>query len=775
MVGIRTSPVKLTNARAGLRGFAASVSIRPVNKILMLMMAAWLALASAQAQPVRVDAVEVELVARTDAAVPGVPLMLGLRIRHDPHWHTYWRNPGDSGLPTTLELALPEGWQAGEIVWPAPKRMFIGPLANYGYEDEVLLPFPVQVPAQARAGPVRLSARVQWLMCREVCIPGEAEVALTLPVAAQASPSAAALLFERAALATPPPEPLAARVGLADRTVSLVFEHAQAGSAEFFPYANGLVSAPAPQTLHRLPQETGWRLELTLADGVGREQLAQGGFLQGRVGLLVLDGQPLEVQVSGDGAVSDGGTLVSTAAGADAARAPLGAGAGLGSRLLEGLGSADATGGGAAVGAASASTGTLGLALALGFGVLGGLILNLMPCVFPVIGLKVLGFAGADGRGSGRAGALAFAAGVLLAFWALAALLLALRGAGQAVGWGFQLQSPAFVALMALLFVAIGLNFAGVFEVGLRMTRLGGAEAAVAGRGGLSGSFGAGALAVLVATPCTAPFMGSALGYTLGRPATEVFLVFAAIALGMSLPYLVFGFFPRTLAWLPRPGRWMESFRQLLAFPMFATVAWLAWVLGLQAGADAVLGLMLGAVLLALSGWLYGRFVQRGPGRGRALAAVLAALALLGGAWLALPGGPAGAAAGSTAGQGAQFAAGQSTNGWSVWSVDAVERARSAGQPVFVDFTAAWCVSCQANKKLVLDREAVAGEMQRLGVLRLRADWTQRDPAITAALASHGRNGVPLYLLYLPGEAQPQLLPEILTPGIVLEALAQLR
>ncbi len=737
------------------------------------------ALPGALAQAVRVDAVEAELVAQGDAAVAGATLMLGLRLRHDPHWHTYWRNPGDSGLPTRLELSLPPGWQAGEIVWPAPRRIFIGPLANYGYEDELLLPVPVRVPAGAPPGPVKIGARAQWLMCRDVCIPGEAQLRLELPVAASAGPSRHAILFERAAIATPR-ETLQARIAPGERSLSLVFERAQAGSAEFFPYREELVSAPAPQRLFRL-DEGRWRLELALDERAARPGFDSDASRYGAFGVIVLDGVPLEVSVVGGEGLSAGGSLVSVAEGGDrsgqAGGSPFG---GLGGRLLGSLsgtaggavppGSIGAGGSAAGAGApAGAPAGGLSLAIAILFGAIGGLMLNLMPCVFPVIGLKVLGFAGQDSgdrRGS-RHGAFAFVLGVLLSFWALAGLLLVLRGAGQAVGWGFQLQSPAFVAAMALLFVLIGMNFAGVFEIGAGMTRLGGAETALASRGGLTGAFGTGVLAVLVATPCTAPFMGSALGYTLGRPALEVFAVFAAIGLGMALPYVLLGMFPGALRWLPRPGRWMESFRQLLAFPMFATVAWLAWVLGLQVGMDAVLALAMGAVLVALAAWLYGRFVQASAGTRRGLAAVLALAAFAAGVWLAWP-------AVQPDAQTARAGAAAPGEQWQDWSEQAVARARGEGRPVFVDFTAAWCVSCQVNKKLVLEREPVAGEMARREVLRLRADWTQRDPRITAALASHGRNGVPLYLLYLPGEAEPRVLPEILSPGIVTAELARL-
>lgn len=396
-----------------------------------------------------------------------------------------------------------------------------------------------------------------------------------------------------------------------------------------------------------------------------------------------------------------------------------------------------------------------------------------------MIGLKVLGFARNDGvaDAASRLGALAFAAGVIVSFWALAALLLLLRAGGEAAGWGFQLQSPAFVAAMAMLFVAIGLNFSGVYEIGAAMTRLGALDA---GRRPhpLLGSFGSGVLAVLVATPCTAPFMGSAMGFTLASSAGEAMLVFTAIALGMAAPYVLLGFFPQALRFLPRPGRWMETFRQVLAFPMYATAAWLAWVLGQQAGIDAVFALAIGAVLLALAAWLYGRFVQQGTPAVRPavrpFAAALAVLALALGVWTAWPTDAPQALVASVPGSARAGSAAPSASDWEPWSEARVREARAASRPVFVDFTAAWCVSCQANKRLVLERDAIVAQMAKLGVLRLRADWTSRDPRITEALARFGRNGVPLYLVYRPDEREPRVLPELLTPGIVREALAGL-
>ncbi|MCL4745837.1 MAG: thioredoxin family protein [Burkholderiaceae bacterium] len=751
-----------------------------MNKFAIALCAALFLAHAGSAQPVRVEAVEVELVARDDAAVPGATTQIGLRIRHDPEWHSYWRTPGDSGLPTELKLTLPEGWSAGEIAWPAPQRVFIGPLANYGYGGETLLRVPLTVPASQVAGTTaRLSGKAQWLMCREVCIPGEAVLTLELPVREKAAPGRHLALFERAERETPKPG-MTLRAGRSGSRVTLAFERENASSAEFFPYREAWLDAPAPQALFRdKAEKSRWWLELSVYDSVDDAALAKAGFTGEPLGVLVLDGQAHEVSAKLEGAALAGGQLIASAK-RDESAAKSFFSPGTASRLLSGAGAAFSPGAGGSSAASPGAGGsaTLTLAFALVFALIGGLLLNLMPCVFPVIGLKVLAFARHAGalRVDAQRGALAFAAGVLASFTLLAAALLGLRAAGEAVGWGFQLQSPVFVAAMALLFVAIALNFAGVYEVGLRMTRLGAVESAAVERHPLLGSFGAGVLAVLVATPCSAPFMGSALGYTLGRPAPEVFAVFAALALGMSIPYLALGYFPGALRWLPRPGRWMESFKQFLAFPMLLTVAWLMWVLGLQAGVDAVLAVSAGAVLIALAAWLYGRFVQAGPKSHRWLAGVLAASSLAAGLWVGLPGPASSPAQGASSGASASSGPDASqASGWEPWSEAAISTALGAQRAVFVDFTAAWCVSCQVNKALVLEREPVVGQMQRRGVLRLRADWTNRDPEITAALARHGRNGVPLYLLYLPGEAVPRVLPEILTSGIVLDALSAMR
>ena len=783
---------------------------------------------SSQAAPVakpgprRVDAVEAELVADVARAAPGEPFRLGLRLAHDPHWHTYWRNPGDSGLPTRFEPTGPAGADYGDIAWPAPRRLAIGNLANYGYEGELILAREVVLPTGFDAATARFEVHAQWLVCKDVCIPGEAALALELPVGPQVQPAAPRLakLFDASASDAPQ---ASARIEAGwwqqdARAMLLLPEGMAAGRVEFFPYFEGIIRPAAPQSLR-----DGGRLALELETVA----TAEGGVPAPPAGVLLLDGTAVEVGLQPLASEPAAGKVLSVAEVAPSAPP---AGRSLLDRLRGGSGgesapAASATGVGAQATAAArpfpspaigAASGTLTIALA--GALLGGLILNLMPCVFPVIGLKVLSFsqAAAGSTRTARRHALSFSAGVVLAFLSLGMIMLALRFAGEAAGWGFQMQSPVFVGAMALLFVLIGLNLFGVFEAGVLLTRL---TPAPSGRGeGLGSSFGTGVVAVLVATPCTAPFMGSAVGYTLGSPPLQTLLVFATLGIGMALPYLVLGWAPGLLRRLPRPGGWLLVFKQLLAFPMLATAAWLAWVLTLQAGADGLLRLLMAAILLAFAAWVYGRAQQAAlGGRGRpglvgfAAAAVAGTLTL----WqlaqigamepaantvadagsaspaaavsanasnarpLGVPGAPGGlraseeAMAASTSSNGSG-GPGESSDGpqWQPWSAEKVSQSLAQGRPVLVDFTAAWCISCQANKKLVLERDVVRRAFEARDVTLLRADWTRRDPAITAALASFGRNGVPLYLVYHSADQLPLMLPELLTVDIVLAALA---
>lgn len=747
---------------------------------LLLLLPELLATRPASAAPVRVDAVEAELVADRDAVVPGQPLRLGLRLRHDPHWHTYWRNPGDSGLPTQFEPSLPEGFRAGPIEWPAPARILIPPLANYGYEDEIVLPRRVEVPERIEAGSVRFDVVASWLVCRDVCIPGEAKLELTLPVARDGTsgPGPHLPLFERAAARSPGAAvPADYHVDEQGRLSILVPEGAGGPDAvvEFFPHVEGAVVAAAPQRLYRLADGRR-RLEIRLDDDWRARPADQRTAPVDGV-LVAADGaRPLAV-VAGNPVPLEGGELLAVVEGVPVQLDEAGPGSLLGARLRDaaGLGTV-ARGDAAAAGSSPVAGGPLPmLAMALGFAFAGGLILNLMPCVFPVIGLKILGFAG-QGAGGDRLDAAArrrvrhgagwFALGVVVSFWLLAAILLALRAGGAAVGWGFQLQSPVFVAAMGLLFVAIGLSLSGAYEFGASLTRIGALDR-IDERHPAWSSFASGGLAVLVATPCTAPFMGPALGYTLTQPAPQAFAVFTALGLGMAAPYVVLGCLPGWLRLLPRPGRWMESLRQFLAFPMYAAAAWLAWVLGKQGGVDAVLGFAIAAILLAAGLWAWGRFGQRGVRAGSRGLAALAAIACIGGA-LAL------AWHGANRTPAPLDATASGDVEWQPWSNERLAAALAAGEPVFVDFTAAWCVTCQANKLMVLDADSVREAFDAHGVRLMRADWTRRDPAITAELARHGRNGVPLYLLYDGTGGEPQVLPELLSTGMVLDALERI-
>lgn len=750
---------------------------------LLLLLPELLAIRPASAAPVRVDAVEAELVADRDAVVPGEAMRLGLRLRHDPHWHTYWRNPGDSGLPTQFEPSLPEGFRTGPIEWPAPARILIPPLANYGYEGEIVLPRRLEVPARVEGDAVRFQGTASWLVCRDVCIPGEAELELSLPVSrdGSAGPGPHADLFERAAARSPGPAVAADYQIGEDGLLSILVPDAAGGPdavVEFFPHVEGAVVAAAPQRLYRL-EDGRRRLEIQLADDfrglpAGERAAAIDGVL------VAADGARPVALAAGRTARVDGGELLAVVEGVPVQLEGAGAGSVLGARLRDAAGLGGRSGGfmdgGASGGPSTAAAGSLSmLGMALGLAFIGGLILNLMPCVFPVIGLKILGFAGQGAGGDHldggarrrvRHGAGWFALGVVVSFWVLAAVLLVLRAGGAAVGWGFQLQSPLFVAAMGLLFVAIGLNLSGLYEFGASLTRVGAFDR-LDDRHPAWSSFASGGLAVLVATPCTAPFMGPALGYTLTQPAPQALAVFTALGLGMAAPYVLLGCFPGWLRLLPRPGRWMESLRQFLAFPMYAAAAWLAWVLGRQSGVDAVLGFAIAAIILAAGLWAWGRFGQRGVRAGSRGVAALVAVGCIAGA-LAI------AWQGANRATSPVVADAVGDNEWRPWSSATLEALLASGQPVFVDFTAAWCVSCQANKLMVLDTDTVREAFDARGVRLLRADWTRRDPEITAALARHGRNGVPLYLLYDGKGSAPQVLPELLSTGIVLDALERI-
>jgi thiol:disulfide interchange protein DsbD len=660
-----------------------------------------------ESAPVRSPRATATLAADVAAVAPGETFRVGLRLRLAPGWHSYWRNGGDAGAPPEVTLALPEGATAGPVAWPAPERIPYGPLVNFGYTGEVLLPMTVAVPAGLPPGEgFRVEAEATWLVCADVCIPEEGRFTLNLPAADRAVPSpVAAPLFEAAAARTPRPAPWTVAAGATGRQASLTLSGpglspSLVQEALFFPNEPGVIDNAAPQFLSR--RDGSLALGITLAEG------ARPASLEGTVVLRDAGGQR---------------------AGFDLA-APV-------------------------TGPAAASS-TLPFAQAVLFALLGGLILNLMPCVFPVLAMKAMALARLSGgaRREVRLHAVSYTAGVLASFAAIGGALVVLRSGGSAIGWGFQFTEPAFVAGMAWLMLAVALNLMGVFALG----RTVGAGQDLAGRGGHLGAFFTGSLAVLLATPCTAPFMAAAIGAAMAMPPAMTMGVFLALGLGLAAPYALLGAFPRLAGALPRPGAWMERLRQGLAFPMLGAAVWLVWVLAQQSGPDGVLWALAGGVVISAGLWALGLAQRAGAGRGAVIgriaagAAVLAALALL----PRLSAVPAVAADLGNA---------------EPWSEQRVAELRAAGRPVFVNATAAWCITCQVNERVALRTAGVQEAFAERGVAYLKADWTRGDAAIGAMLRAQGREGVPLYLYWAPGAAEPMVLPQLLTEGVVLEAL----
>ncbi|CAN5370258.1 thioredoxin family protein [soil metagenome] len=663
---------------------------------------------SAHAGPI-VDTghVRAELVAYApEGLAPGKTVWLGLRMAHAPGWHSYWKNPGDSGLPTELAWKLPKGARAGDIDWPAPGRIPLPPLMNFGYSGTVLLPVPVTLSDDYSGGPIAASLTANWLVCESQCIPETGEFSLVVPVVPSIAEKAA---FEAAWGARPVQVAgVSGRFEVAGANLRVRIDNLPEGlsgkDVAFLPETPALIENAA--TVAGSWSGTSWTGEIPMLkspDPIGNSV---------PVVLEIAGGNPAAVRaVLTKGAVS------------------------------------------AAAPARSGST----FAWALIGALIGGMILNLMPCVFPILSLKVFGIArhGGDRRELARTGG-AYALGVILSFVALAGVLLALRAGGEQLGWGFQLQSPGFVAFLAVLFFLIALNLIGAFEVG---SFLPSRVASLRARNPTADSFLTGVLAVAVASPCTAPFMGASIGLAATLPAAQALLLFAVLGVGMALPLLIFSLVPAVARAMPRPGAWMETFRHCMAFPMFATVVWLLWVVAQSAGPDALAILMFAMVALGFAIWLWQVGGTREPWR-----SILRIAAILLVAGMAFEVGHA-----LTSPAQVSVASGAE---WKPWSEAEVSSLTKAGKPVFVDFTASWCVTCQFNKRVVLSEPAVVAAMDKCGVQRLEADWTRRDPAITGALARFGRNGVPVYALYGGGETV--LLNEVLSKGEVLGALAKL-
>ena len=670
-------------------------------------------------RPVKAQHLTAELTSVAPAIAPGGTLQVGLVLTLEEKWHVYWKNAGDSGEPPHITWTLPKGVTAGPMQFPIPSRLPLGPLMDFGYEDEVAFPVKISAAKSVPPGPIHLDAKVDWLVCREVCIPGKAHLGLDLNVVADAPPPGQPVGALGGALSSLP-ELLPAKMHLTvngGKTdfVFTILTGDKETDGEFYPFDQDQISNAADQVSE--PIQDGLRLRVKRA--TDPDNPAKLTPLPKTIhGLIKLsDSQAYDVTapvVPGEVAMNGG------------------------------------------AGGASPSPSRVTALGAIGLAFLGGIILNLMPCVFPVLFLKGLALVQSsdEERGRLRAHGMAYTLGILVSFWAIVGVLLALRAGGSQAGWGFQLQSPTFLVVLALGLFFFSMSLAGQFEIGLSITSAGDS---LTQKQGYTGSFFTGVLATVVATPCTAPLMGAAIGFALAQPAWITFAVFTALGLGLAFPYLLLTLQPAWTRLLPKPGAWMETLKQLTAVPLFATVIWLTWVYGrLYSGAGVAAGqgsdhiarLLLGFLVLAIAGWVLARWPARGG-------ATIAAL-VLGAVAFATP----------------LYAPKDTTLAWEPYSTANLEAARAAGRPVFIDFTAAWCLSCQVNERLVLKSAEVQHEFSAHKVVLIRADWTQYDSAITQQLASVGRSGVPTYVLYPAGAgSSPDVLPELLTKPIVLNAL----
>jgi thiol:disulfide interchange protein DsbD len=680
---------------------------------------------NAAAGPVQALHVRLELISPSATVQPGGAIPVGLHFSLDKGWHVYWVNAGDSGNPPQIRCKLPAGVTVSSMQFPAPSRLPLGPLMDYGYEDEVL--FPMELHASSRLHSrhmLKIPAHVDWLVCREVCIPGKANLVLPLTISkktATPNPRVKALFdLWHSRLPKPLPPSWSATFATTPTGFVLTVMGEPGKSAEFFPLDPGQINNAAPQTVRSLikgvqvslKKDENFSSTLDRLNGVLRLGSSEAYTIQALPGPVVM--------------------------GPDAT--DLGAGSGANSGII----------------------GFLRIAL-LAFA--GGVILNLMPCVFPVLFIKGLALVESSGeeRSRMRAHGIYYALGVLVSFWIVAGVLLALRAGGHRLGWGFQFQSPAFIVIVALLLFFLGLSLAGQFEIGLTLTSTG---SGLANRSGYAGSFFTGVLATVVATPCTAPFMGLAVGFALSQSAAIALTIFTSLALGLACPYLLLTLNPAWTRLLPRPGPWMQTLKQITAAPVFVTVVWLVWLLVQSEGTGALPGLIAAFLLLSVAGWVLGHWPAR-------RAAFLGALAIIGFA-VAVPlfflqVTPAEEAGVTHTGSPQTGAPGP----WKTFSQASLQRYRAQGRTVFVDFTASWCLSCQVNERVVLDRADVQKRLRDSGVVLLRADWTHHNEVIARTLSRLGRSGVPTYVLYAPG-VRPKILPEVLTPGIIFEMLDKL-
>ncbi len=681
---------------------------------------------AAESAAVSTPRVTATLLSSRDAVAPGERFQVALVQKIAPGWHTYWRNPGDSGEPTRIEWTLPAGMSAGDIQWPAPKALPVEPLVNFGFEGTLLLPVEITVPQDARPGErLTLKADATWLVCEKICIPEEGSFALELPIApAAVVDEAAQARIEAARAALPAPAGFKGRLAADGEGLALTLPGLSGSPAElrFFPLSDTLIDHAAKQDASAGPDGTVLRLARSSAFKIAGGEIEgvltfkEGGAARSLSLAATVD--PALVTSAVDSAASSRPAVV---------RIPL---------PSEGA--------------------ELTLWAALLFAFAGGLILNLMPCVLPVLFIKALGFAqlARANRAEVREQGLLFLAGVVVTFMVLAGMVIVLGALGSSVGWGFQLQSPPLVIALAVVMTLIGLNLLGAFEIG---TSAAGVGHGLASRGGRLGAFMTGALAVVVATPCTAPFMGAAVGYAVTQPPALGLAVFMALALGFALPVVALSFAPGLLRLLPKPGRWMLILKQAFAFPMFATAIWLIWVASVQTGPGGVLAALVAVLAAGFIVWLVG--VTRGAGRGRIVSSAFAVLVAFAAGWFVIQSAVPEATTQARAGD------------VQAWTPERVAALQAEGRPVFVNFTAAWCITCLANERVALSRQEVKDAFAELKVVYLKADWTNRNSQIAFALAEQGRAGVPLYLFY-PGTkgAQPEILPQLLTSDMLVTA-----